>query len=63
LFQGSRKYPELAVLIPARPHDAPDCHFCKGTGREPMSEQLKLENIVCYCGGLGWLPPSESRSR
>src|SRR5215831_2180751 len=35
LFQGSRKYPELEVLIPARPTAAPDCHVCKGTGGSP----------------------------
>jgi hypothetical protein len=57
LFQGSKKYPELSALIPPRPPEATTCHHCNGTGIEPMSVKLQLDNIVCYCGGLGWLPP------
>jgi hypothetical protein len=58
LFQGTRKYPELKELAPARPFDAEDYWHCGGTGVEPMSEKLGLdeERTVCYCGGLGWLP-------
>ncbi len=55
LFQGSQKYPEL---VPSRPPDATACSLCRGTGVEPLSAQHGIDNIVCYCGGLGWLPPT-----
>jgi hypothetical protein len=56
LFQGSKKYPELIALVPAQPDDAHVCPDCGGTGIEPNAAKLKLDNVVCYCGGLGWLP-------
>ena len=58
LFQGARKYPELDELVPKRPPEAEDCSHCGGTGIEPMNEKLGFdeEMIICYCGGLGWLP-------
>lgn len=58
LFQGAQKYPELSELVPSRPSDAGDCSHCGGTGIEPMNEKLGFDNerIVCYCGGMGWLP-------
>lgn len=56
LFQGSKKYPELKALIPPKPGNALECHVCGGTGVVPISAQLGLDNLVCYCGGLGWLP-------
>ncbi len=58
LFQGAKKYPELSELVPSRPPDAEDCSHCNGTGIEQMNEKLGFneERIVCYCGGLGWLP-------
>lgn len=58
LFQGAKKYPELSEFVPSRPPVAEDCSHCNGTGIEPMNEKLGFdeERIVCYCGGLGWLP-------
>jgi hypothetical protein len=56
LYQGSRKYPELAVLVPARPPTARDCPHCGGSGASPLALQVGAENMVCFCGGLGWLP-------
>lgn len=55
LFQGSKKYPELTGLI-VKPDDARVCSSCGGSGIEPYSAKLNIDNIVCYCGGLGWLP-------
>lgn len=55
LFRGSRKYPELANLI-VKPDDASVCSSCGGSGIEPYAAQHNLDNIVCYCGGLGWIP-------
>ena len=56
LYQGSLTYPELKSLIPARPADAKDCPYCAAKGFDPSS--LGKQNIVCYCGGLGWVPAS-----
>ena len=64
LFQGSKKYPELRSLVPERPSNAVECPHCKGAGtpgeiREYAKEKGKeslLDVMVCYCGGLGWLP-------
>jgi len=55
LFQGSKKYPELEVLI-EKPDDARVCPHCRGTGTDPYAEKLNTDAIVCYCGGLGWVP-------
>lgn len=56
LFAGSKKYPELEQLIPSRSQDDMECPHCKGTGTEPVCAELGVDNIVCYCGGLGWIP-------
>ena len=57
LFQGGKKYPELRTLIPARPPQARECPDCEGTGITTIAGEVELENnVVCYCGGLGWLP-------
>ncbi|HEY0730448.1 MAG TPA: hypothetical protein VGD38_20355 [Pyrinomonadaceae bacterium] len=55
LFQGSKKYPELELLI-EKPNDARVCEYCEGTGVDPYAKKLETDAIVCYCGGLGWLP-------
>ena len=54
LFQGSLTYPEIKSLVPARPADAGDCPFCTAKDIDP--EVFKNETIICYCGGLGWVP-------
>jgi hypothetical protein len=55
LFGGSKKYPELRELI-VRPDDARVCWGCGGTGLDPYAVKLNTDAIVCYCGGLGWIP-------
>lgn len=61
LFQGAKRYPELASLLPNRPADAATCTSCGGTG-EPRDVPPHLHNaVVCYCGGAGWLPPGVSQ--
>lgn len=40
LFQGAKKCPRCGG----------------GTGVDPYATKLHLDNIVCYCGGLGWIP-------
>jgi len=63
LYQGVKKYPQLHELMPKRPSDAEDCRSCNGTGVDPMNEKLGFdeERIVCWCGGLGWLPKGEKQ--
>jgi len=65
LFQGSKTYPELLALIPSRTDGDLECPYCLGKGipkeieeynRSQTSEEQKIKNLVCYCGGLGWLP-------
>ena len=59
LFQGTRLHPDLPFLQPARMPDAMECSHCKGTGRVtlPQPHEHLAEKVICYCGGLGWLPP------
>jgi hypothetical protein len=58
IYQGSEKYPALREFIPTRPIDAVQCPHCQGKGKPPEAELI--DNLVCYCGGLGWLPPGSS---
>jgi len=53
LAQGSRRYAALASIRPRRPSDATPCTSCDGSGHIPDTP----DNIICACGGLGWLPP------
>jgi hypothetical protein len=56
LHQGSLRYRQLRSLEPSRPTDASDCPHCRGTGTLALNSQPGLEDLVCYCGGVGWLP-------
>ena len=58
LFQGSLRDHDLDFLVPPRPADAVDCPDCRGTGRIPFPEGSEhlADRVVCYCGGIGWLP-------
>jgi len=55
IYQGSKKYPELREFIPIRPTDAVTCPHCEGKGEL----LIPLDNLVCYCGGVGWLTHGE----
>ena len=61
LCQGAKRYPELKELKPERPERAHECPTCNGTGVDPINQTLGFdkESIVCYCGGLGWLPKND----
>jgi hypothetical protein len=58
LCQGAKHYPELSARMPVRPYDAKTCTHCAGTGEVPG-----LPNIVCYCGGCGWVLPGETTGK
>jgi len=53
---GSERYPVLATLLPARPAEAHVCPHCGGSGIHPLAAAAKVDNLVCWCGGLGWIP-------
>jgi len=55
LFQAAKKFPELEELTPSRPTTALDCDFCKGTGIVIDLPPNLARDILCFCGGLGWL--------
>jgi hypothetical protein len=55
LVKGREKYPELKILLPARPENANDCEACRATGKAIFEEQV-LNNVFCgNCSGLGWV--------
>lgn len=56
LVAGALRYPFLRPLLPVRSSRDGECAACKGTGIEPISAAAGLENVRCYCGGLGWIP-------
>jgi hypothetical protein len=55
LKSGSERYPFLAALLPRRSSNARTCPQCGGTGVHPLAATSGA-NIVCWCGGLGWIP-------
>ncbi len=57
LMEGVKRYSNVEFLIPPRPHEAVTCDACFGTGRIPHKG---LENLICICGGVGWLAPDSS---
>jgi|SRR5947209_9111989 len=56
LCQGSKRYPELACLIPPKPDGANVCPGCNGTGVHPSTSIETYKALICRCGGAGWLP-------
>ena len=55
LFQAGKKFPQLERLAPCRPIDAHECEYCHGTGIVDLPAEL-VTNMLCFCGGLGWVP-------
>ena len=56
IAQGTKAYPELRMLLPARTTASLVCRECEGTGRARHEGQPLAANVVCWCGGLGWIP-------
>jgi hypothetical protein len=56
--QAALKYPGLALLVPRRPPDAVVCSYCGGSGRCGGLPDRLADSVICFCGGLGWLPRS-----
>jgi hypothetical protein len=57
LHHVARSNPSLGDLDPVRPAGAADCPACGGTGVAQVDGVPADERVVCFCGGLGWLPP------
>ena len=53
-YRASQLYAGLAHVAPVRPANAQTCSSCKGTGRCGP----EVLEVICYCGNLGWLPPT-----
>ena len=47
--RGGLRYPEIPGIMPERPTDATACPSCHGSGQAVRPE------VVCECGGLGWV--------
>ena len=64
LFRGTELHPELQFLAPPKPADAIECPHCRGAGKLafPHGHERQFENVICFCGGTGWLPRSASSS-
>ena len=61
LFRSIAKYPELLSFLPGRPSEAVDCPGCSATG--VLVERFvnpKLRDVVCRCGGSGWITADEA---
>jgi len=58
LHRGAQCYPQLAELSPKRSDTAVTCSSCGGSGLAQVPAYLQ-EHVLCWCGGLGWLPSSE----
>jgi hypothetical protein len=56
ICQGVKKYPELRALLTERPPSAQTCDACGGSGQLSGAPQ-----VICRCGGTGWLIPGEPR--
>ena len=53
LAAGSRRYPELADLLPTKGPDDIDCPDCGGAGTWSMPDGAEGPGCGC-CWGLGW---------
>jgi hypothetical protein len=56
LSVGAQRYPVVKRLLPKRQAVSETCRVCGGTGKHPLAAKVGVDNIVCSCGGLGWLP-------
>ncbi len=50
------RYPRLRNLEPVRRPGDYGCPSCAGTGRVRGLPARTEDNLICTCGGLGWLP-------
>ncbi len=58
-YLASKKYPELNHLNPVRQDTDRTCPFCDGSGIVDDIPDSIRNNVLCYCGGLGWIPADD----
>jgi hypothetical protein len=56
LFQGSKLYEKMSELLPRRNSTSQICLQCNGSGVPIGISAQEQANVICYCGGLGWIP-------
>lgn len=61
LKQGSLRFAAIQTLVPQRPDDAFTCESCDGAGTDSTLPAHLRDRIICWCGGLGWIPSSAAR--
>jgi len=52
---AAERFPDISGLRPERGPDVKICPSCGGTGRLTRFGEPPV-NVVCECGGLGWIP-------
>jgi hypothetical protein len=55
VLSGARFYAELQPILPRRAPDDRGCPTCGGTGKVELGGKAYAD-VVCECGGLGWIP-------
>lgn len=56
LIDGATRYEFLKALLPVRSSNEDVCSECRGTGKHPLAVAANVDNVVCLCTGLGWIP-------
>lgn len=62
LFRGSMQYPELVDFVPTKTDSDIVCPHCNGTGIFNDLPTTLQESVICYCGGLGWIPKNVNQN-
>ena len=57
LHAAASAHPALGFLDPVQPPGAEGCPACGGSGLAWTDGVPQDDRLVCFCGGLGWLPP------
>ena len=56
LVLTANRYTQLAHLLPIRAPGDPVCPTCQGHGVPRQLPPKLRHQILCQCGGLGWIP-------
>jgi hypothetical protein len=57
-IRGSEVFPRLSFLRPIVGGDWLLCPGCGGTGKASIQGQEAPEGVMCFCGGMGKIPPT-----
>ena len=56
LYFAAKRFEALRELAPQRSSSDSTCGFCNGTGIPIVANAIRVSSVICYCGGLGWVP-------